>query len=250
MSIPTDKDSCSNLNGPDIWVKKWVDYSSKYGLGYLLSNGFSGVFFNDSSKIILDQNTKIFYYIERRPNENKEIISSYNIDLFPMPLQKKVKLLKKFKNFLEGETNANSSNEVHSNSKKENNEEKPAENQNIGPDKKDNSITYVKKWMQTKQAIMFSLSNKIVQVCLVDRTEIILSGESKIVIYWNKKGERMIYPLNTAFETTNYEMIKRLKLTKDLLSLIVKSAQIIQNINNYNNQDNYKSNNNGKENPE
>ncbi len=40
--------------GPDVWVKKWVDYSSKYGLGYLLSNNATGVFFNDSTKIILD----------------------------------------------------------------------------------------------------------------------------------------------------------------------------------------------------
>lgn len=38
----------------DVYVKKWVDYSSKYGLGYLLSNGSSGVFFNDCTKIILD----------------------------------------------------------------------------------------------------------------------------------------------------------------------------------------------------
>jgi polo-like kinase 1 len=37
-----------------IWIKKWVDYSSKYGLGYMLTNGSTGVFFNDSSKIILD----------------------------------------------------------------------------------------------------------------------------------------------------------------------------------------------------
>ena len=38
----------------EIYVMKWVDYSSKYGLGYLLSNGATGVFFNDSTKIILD----------------------------------------------------------------------------------------------------------------------------------------------------------------------------------------------------
>lgn len=38
----------------EIWVKKWVDYSGKYGLGYLLSNGSTGVYFNDSTKIILD----------------------------------------------------------------------------------------------------------------------------------------------------------------------------------------------------
>lgn len=42
----------------DIWVKKWVDYSSKYGLGYLLSNGQSGAFFNDSTKILLDPNSQ------------------------------------------------------------------------------------------------------------------------------------------------------------------------------------------------
>jgi len=37
-----------------VWVKKWVDYSSKYGLGYILSNNSTGVFFNDTSKLILD----------------------------------------------------------------------------------------------------------------------------------------------------------------------------------------------------
>ena len=42
--------------GPSVWVKKWVDYSSKYGLGYLLTNGATGVFFNDSTKILLDLN--------------------------------------------------------------------------------------------------------------------------------------------------------------------------------------------------
>ena len=41
---------------PKIWVKKWVDYSSKYGLGYLLSNGAIGVFFNDSTKIVIETN--------------------------------------------------------------------------------------------------------------------------------------------------------------------------------------------------
>jgi len=49
----TNKEAFSGGKG-EIYVKKWVDYSSKYGLGYLLSNGKIGVFFNDSTKIILD----------------------------------------------------------------------------------------------------------------------------------------------------------------------------------------------------
>ena len=44
--------------------------------------------------------------------------------------------------------------------------------------------------MKTKHAIMFRLSNKIVQVNFTDKTEIILSSESKMLTYVNKKGER------------------------------------------------------------
>ena len=41
----------SNIKN-EVFVKKWVDYSSKYGLGYLLSNGSTGVYFNDSTKMV------------------------------------------------------------------------------------------------------------------------------------------------------------------------------------------------------
>ena len=44
----------NTLTKDDIHVKEWVDMSSKYGVGYLLSNGYLGYFFNDSTKIILD----------------------------------------------------------------------------------------------------------------------------------------------------------------------------------------------------
>jgi polo-like kinase 1 len=31
---------------------KWVDYTKKYGMGYVLSNNLVGVYFNDLSTII------------------------------------------------------------------------------------------------------------------------------------------------------------------------------------------------------
>ena len=236
----------SNLKGPDTWAKKWVDYSSKYGLGYLLSNKYSGVFFNDSSKIILNPDTKQFFYIERRTSDKQEIISSHNLDNYPKDLQKKVTLLNHFKNYLEGETN---SSETPSNPENETNKgEGEGEGKQEGDKTEVKPFTYVKKWMRTRHAIMFRLSNKIVQVCFQDKTEIILSSESRVVTYCNKKGERQTYPLSTALEMSNYEMTKRLKYTKDILTHMLtmnqqKNAQRNQN----NNQDNYKSNNNGKD---
>ena len=208
----------TNLKGPDTWVKKWVDYSSKYGLGYLLSNGFSGVFFNDSSKIILNPETNVFFYIERRSPDRQEVIVTHKIGDYPKDLQKKVTLLQHFKNYLEGDNSNNKNDEKDKDKERE--EENNENNKNEEKEKEigEKPFTYVKKWMRTRHAIMFRLSNKIVQVCFQDHTEIILSSESRIVTYVNKKGERSTYPLSSALENSNYEMTKRLKYTKDILT--------------------------------
>jgi len=185
------------MSKSEVWVKKWVDYSSKYGLGYILSNGMTGVFFNDSTKIVYNPRTNTFEYMERRSTDKQDISNTYSITDYPKDLQKKVTLLQHFKSYLEGD--------LKDLAQEDEGEQKPA-------------TTYVKKWMKTKHAIMFRLSNKIVQVNFTDKTEIILSSENKIVTYVNKKGERSNYPLATALESSNQEMAKRLKYTKEILT--------------------------------
>ena len=218
-----------NIKIPDVWVKKWLDYSSKYGLGYLLSNGHLGVFFNDSSKIILNTTTNEFNYIERRVSDRQEIYSSYLLTDFPKELNKKVTLLQHFKAYLEGDKSESSNNNnKNANEQMPNQETKPESTYTPaaqGNQKALNGYVYVKKWMRTRHAIMFRLSNKIVQVCFQDHTEIILSSESRVVTYANKKGERLSYPLSTALESNNYEMTKRLKYTKDILTHMLNMNQ-------------------------
>jgi polo-like kinase 1 len=100
----------TNLKGPSVWIKKWVDYSSKYGLGYLLSNNATGVFFNDSTKIVLDfasqgpNGKNVFYYYERKPisaTEKQDVMTTHSLLDFPKELQKKVTLLQHFRSYLE-----------------------------------------------------------------------------------------------------------------------------------------------------
>lgn len=50
-----------------------------------------------------------------------------------------------------------------------------------------------------------------------------LSSETKMVNYVNKKGERSTYPLSSAMESANFEMVKRLKYTKDILTHMLVS---------------------------
>ena len=204
----SNKDKAGGGAGPDIWVKKWIDYSSKYGLGYVLSNGHVGVYFNDSTKIIYKPLGLNFIYVERKPSERVEIITTHLLnEEFKKDLNKKVILLQHFKSYLLEE----SKNAVQEKRESDNIDEK--------------NYVYVKKWMRTKHAILFRLSNKIVQVCFLDQTEIILSSETKIVTYVNKKGERLTYPLSNALDSNNSEMTKRLKYTKDILTHMLTARQ-------------------------
>ena len=114
-------------------------------------------------------------------------MQTYNLTDYPKDLQKKVTLLQHFRSYLENNKEQSNGEDLGS--------PKSSKGQNQG------GQVYVKKWMRTKHAIMFRLSNKIVQVNFQDHTEILLNSESRLVTYVNKKGERSTLPLNIALES-------------------------------------------------
>lgn len=63
------------------YVRKWIDYSSKYGIGYSLTNGSCGVYFNDSSKM-LASNEEQFYYIDKVARE--DVCKKYSFGDYPV----------------------------------------------------------------------------------------------------------------------------------------------------------------------
>jgi polo-like kinase 1 len=185
--------SCYNYitGGPSLWVSKWVDYSSKYGLGYILSNGCAGVYFNDATKIVTNSKGDAFQYISRSGNGREEAMTQYNISNYPVELQKKVTLLTHFRKHLMIE-------------------------KFCGDEGKE--LVYMKKWLLTEHAIIFRLSNKVVQVSFMDKSELLLCSDSKMVTYVDKQGMVANYPLSSAMETQNREMAKRLRYTKEILT--------------------------------
>ena len=183
-----------------IYVKKWVDYSAKYGIGYLLSNNCTGVYFNDSTKVLLNNDGHQFSYYEKNPKDKNDDKKVFLLDNYPKELQKKVTLLQHFRSYLEGENS--SLKDIKAGSAK--------------------TEIYLKKWLHTKHAMIFRLSNKIVQVQFEDKTEIILFSDAKLVTYVNKKGEREQYSLALALESTNKDLNKRLKYTKEILTQMVQ----------------------------
>ena len=140
-----------------ITVKEFIDYTSKYGLVYRLTNGVTGICFNDATRIIMDLNKFHFDYITKNEKEQNEDIKTYTLSSFPKELTKKVTLLKYFRSHFEGENNNK-------------NEEENLETEKIMKDP-----IYIKKWIKLKHAYLFRMSNKVVQVNFEDKTEISLN---------------------------------------------------------------------------
>ena len=204
------------LQPADLWVNKWVDYSNKYGLGYILSNGDSGVYFNDSSKAILSSNGEDFEYMERRSGENvnsQPERQSYTLSSYPSHLQKKVTLLKHFMNYLVPSSDDPST--------------KPTV---VGPPSTRETRVYVKKWLRTKHAIFFRLSNRTVQVIFLDHTELVLSSQHNSVTYTDKNKKRETFSLDretgdSAAAQDKPDLAKRMKYTKDILHHLLSRNQ-------------------------
>ena len=88
-----------------------------------------------------------------------------------------------------------------------------------------NQLIYLKKWKRGNKAILFRLSNKIIQVVFLDTSEIILSSSSGMVAFINAKRERVSYPLSSDLENTNPSLFKRLRYAKDMLIQMINPAQ-------------------------
>jgi polo-like kinase 1 len=128
------------LNGPPVWVMSWVDYSNKYGLAYKLSNGCIGVLFNDSSKLISNSETSAFRFFSAK-NEKIEFLASE----IPSELIKQVQLALYFKKYFASKSFSC---------------------------EEGISQVVVTSWIPTQDALLFRLSNKVVQVYFRDQTEV------------------------------------------------------------------------------
>jgi polo-like kinase 1 len=199
----------SGGGSPELWVTKWVDYSSKYGVGYTLSDGSLGVYFNDSTKVILVGNR--FDYITRRTQEKPEVRSSYSLDDYPEDLKKKVTLLRHFKNYMSADAPERKDGAIVGESGM------PSDGHLVPPTFDPAQASFVKKWTRNKHAILFQLSNKIVQVMFFDKTEAVLSSKAHTVTYVDKRGNVCEYPLSSALDVPNAELSKRLRYTRDIL---------------------------------
>ncbi|RVE75949.1 hypothetical protein OJAV_G00004000 [Oryzias javanicus] len=187
---------------PIFWISKWVDYSDKYGLGYQLCDNSVGVLFNDFTRLIMYADGDSLQYIDKKAAE-----SYLSVRSVPASLNKKITLLKYFRNYMS--------------------EHLLKAGANIARREGDElaRLPYLCLWFRTKSAIILHLSNGTVQINFFqDHTKLILCPLMAAVTYINEKRDFRTYKLSLLEEFgCSKELASRMRYAKLMVERLLET---------------------------
>jgi len=87
------------------------------------------------------------------------------------------------------------------------------------------NMTFVKKWVRTRHAVLFRLSNRQVQVNFFDHTSLLLSSRARLVTFTDKNHKRTTDTLANIMRSERSDVSKRLQYTKDVLEQLISGTR-------------------------
>ncbi|KAJ3027347.1 UNVERIFIED_CONTAM: Cell cycle serine/threonine-protein kinase cdc5/MSD2 [Siphonaria sp. JEL0065] len=195
---------------PDVFIIKWIDYSNKYGLGYQLQDGTIGVYFNDSTSILLsvDGHHIEYLYHESGAEGTRLHRAPHKMTTYPETLKKKITLLKHFGTYMQDNLYMGVE----------------GDQENATPKRSD--LTFLTKYLKTKHGVIFRLSNHVVQINLFDHTKLILSQNANVITYIDKSRNMTTRKLYDFLAMKDREVVDRIGYARDILQqMIIKKMK-------------------------
>jgi len=188
-AVIQEEDAEDPKSQPIVWVAKWVDYSDKYGFGYSLNDDSIGVVFNDLTKLLLLSDGHSIHYIDYEGMEHY-----YSMTEYPSTVEKKVKLLNYFKNYMKEHLL------------------KAGANMEIRDENVLSRIPALKTWFRTSRAVVMHLSNGTIQINFFkDHTKIILCPLLGAVTYIDEQRRN---------RTFRFDLLEKYGCSQDIASRI------------------------------
>lgn len=194
---------------PIVWVSKWVDYSDKYGFGYSLNDDSIGVVFNDLTKLLLLADGHNIHYID-----NEGLEHYYTLNEFDQIVEKKVKLLNYFRNYMKEHLL------------------KAGANIEIREEDQLSRIPALKTWFRTSRAVVMHLSNGTLQINFFkDHTKVILCPLLGAVTYIDeqKKNKTFRFDLLEKFGCSQ-DIASRLGYAFDKIDAMLKTKSVASSV--------------------
>ncbi|KAI8577081.1 hypothetical protein K450DRAFT_253565 [Umbelopsis ramanniana AG] len=191
-----------------VFIDRWVDFTAKYGLGYCLSDGSNGIYFNDATTLVSKSNSKsVAYIVHSQETEPKP--EEFSTDHYPDHLRKKMNLLPYFQNYMHDKL-ASIANDLPTSLKR-------ASRQS----------TFLESYMETERALVFRLSNNVIQINFLDHTKLILFDNAASLIYVNAARKWSVHSL--VMRDLDEDIISRLEFAREALQPENRASLINQN---------------------
>ncbi|KAK7204078.1 Serine/threonine-protein kinase plo1 [Myxozyma melibiosi] len=178
----------SAWDGKLVYIGQWVDYSNKYGMGYQLSDGCSGVYFNDGATLVLDAEVRYLEYISdsSNPAARREQYPYTNMESLPADLKKKARLMNHFREYMLANLYIS---------------EQGTHRFTPG-----DQVSFLFDYARTKHATMFRLSSGEIQFNFTDHYKLILADRGKVV--------RFMDPSRNAIVMSTSQLVHRARKMK------------------------------------
>jgi len=200
---------CVDNGTVSLCVSRWIDYSAKYGLAYLLSDGTVGMYFNDFTKMVLAPNQMYIDYIgtHNRQRMTKSTLAD--------SLKKKLVLLFTIYNQLQDKGIKENITELCISDVM-----KDADLEDV---RNHPPLPYVKKWLRTKHAMFFRFSGAaaVLQVNFVDHRKVVISSNGENLLFLDKHQNIKILPLASVDTKHHSEIASRLSYIEQIISQII-----------------------------
>eukprot|EP01133_Synstelium_polycarpum_P016784 gene16784-19961_t len=189
-----------------VFIEQFADFSNKYGLGYSLSNGSIGAYFNDSTKVISFIDTGIAHYMEHAKGTEGDGRRILEInENHPHDTQKKVTLIKYFATHFGQQTVKFT-------------QQQQQQQSTLGKSSEEMSNpVYVKKWIKTSKGIAFRLSDRTIQVNFYDKSIIIITKDQMVTYVASDETTIKTDKLSCFLQDLDTKIVGRIKYTREIL---------------------------------
>ncbi|GAA5838041.1 hypothetical protein JCM9279_004110 [Rhodotorula babjevae] len=178
-SLPDDGEVVDEDERPRVFITSWVDYTHKYGTAYSLTDGTAGLYFNDSTTMVLSPDKEHFDYIANRQS-NIYTRRHHALSAVPAALERKAYLLRYFEDYM-AKTLRRDVEWTYDDVERTKNME------------------FLVKYYRMKSAIVFKMSNDVLQFNFYDHHKLILSHSGRLVTFISPSFALTTYSLPALF---------------------------------------------------
>ena len=158
---PPEDDPQDQAQAPGVFIQSWVDYTHKYGTAYAMTDGSSGLYFNDGTTMVMSADRNHFDYIFNRTGM---VYQRKNYTLkpknYPIELERKTYLLEYFEDYMFTTLKRNVKWAYRDLNRTKH-------------------LDFVVKYYRMNNAIVFKMSNDLIQINFWDHQKLLLTDNAR-----------------------------------------------------------------------